>query len=210
MRKTHKHQRRPNHQTILLGDLNSSWLDTDNRGTHPSLHRWAIRTGWQNPSRTLADQDPDARICTNWTSITPVSWIDHILVFQSLSMPSHLGSHLARTPTTISDKHRLYWISFRIPGGTLPPHAPVSTKYHKNSARSPTYSKTNPLKTSTKPTCKNGLTLTHAPLARSTPQPLPARTYNTSVKHPSALDLLASNGNTKSGDLSGIASPPSC
>ena len=27
----------------------------------------------ENPSRILADQDPDARICTNWTSITPVS-----------------------------------------------------------------------------------------------------------------------------------------
>ena len=28
MRETHKHQLQPNHQTILLGDLNSSWLDT--------------------------------------------------------------------------------------------------------------------------------------------------------------------------------------
>ena len=52
-------------------------------------------------------------------------------------MPSHLGSHLARSPTTISDKHRLYWNSFRIPGGTPPPHAPVSTKYHKKSRKIP-------------------------------------------------------------------------
>jgi endonuclease/exonuclease/phosphatase family metal-dependent hydrolase len=81
MRETHKHQRQPNHPTILLGDLNSSWLDTDKGGTHPALHKWANRTGWQNPSRVFADNDPDARICTNWISIKPVSWIDHILVF---------------------------------------------------------------------------------------------------------------------------------
>ena len=65
MRETHKHQRKPTNQTILLGDLNSSWLDTDRGGTHPALHRWASQMGWQNPSRMLADQDPDARICTN-------------------------------------------------------------------------------------------------------------------------------------------------
>ena len=65
MRETHKHQRQPNHQTILLGDLNSSWTDQDKGGTHPALHRWANQTGWQNPSRTLADHDPDAKMCTN-------------------------------------------------------------------------------------------------------------------------------------------------
>ena len=44
MRETHKHQRQPNHQTILLGDLNSSWIDSDKRGTHPALHPWANHT----------------------------------------------------------------------------------------------------------------------------------------------------------------------
>ena len=29
MRETHKHQRQANHQTLLLGDLNSSWIDSD-------------------------------------------------------------------------------------------------------------------------------------------------------------------------------------
>jgi len=39
MRETHKHQRQANHRTLLLGDLNSSWLDSDKGGTHPALHR---------------------------------------------------------------------------------------------------------------------------------------------------------------------------
>ena len=39
MRETHKHQRKPNHQTLLLGDLNSSWIDSDKGGTHPALHK---------------------------------------------------------------------------------------------------------------------------------------------------------------------------
>ena len=125
MRETHKQQRKPNHQTLLLGDLNSSWIDSDKGGTHPALQRWANRTGWQNPGRALADQHPGARICTNWASITPVFWIDHILLYQSPSMLSLLGSHLARAPTTTSDKHRLYWNSFRVPGGP-----PTTTHQH--------------------------------------------------------------------------------
>ena len=63
MRETHKHQRKPNHQTLLLGDLNSSWIDSDKEGTHPALQRWASRTGWQNPGRALADQHSGAQIC---------------------------------------------------------------------------------------------------------------------------------------------------
>ena len=94
MRETHKHQRKPTNQTILLGDLNSSWLDTDRGGTHPALHRWASQTGWEKTSRLLADQDSDARICTNWTSLTPV---------QAPTMPCLLGSHIARSPATVSD-----------------------------------------------------------------------------------------------------------
>ena len=77
----------------------------------------------------------------------------------------------------------------------------------KNPTRSPTYSKTNLLKTSTKPTCKNGTTPIPALLARSSPKPLLARTYNKSVKHPPALVSAASNGNTKSGDPTGMADP---
>ena len=37
MRETHKHQRNPGNQTIPVGDLNSSWLDSDKGGTHPAL-----------------------------------------------------------------------------------------------------------------------------------------------------------------------------
>ena len=117
MRETHKHQRKPGNQTILMGDLNSSWLDSDKGGTHPALHRWATQMGWCNPSRTITDQLHTIKICTNWTSITPVSWIDHILTYQGPTSPQLLGLHLARSPTTISDKHRLFWNSFRIPGG---------------------------------------------------------------------------------------------
>ena len=39
MRETHKHQRIPDNQTILMEDLNSSWMDSDKGGTHPALHR---------------------------------------------------------------------------------------------------------------------------------------------------------------------------
>jgi hypothetical protein len=35
-------------------------------------------------------------------------------------MPQLLGLHLARSPATISDNHRLFWNSFRIPGGPPP------------------------------------------------------------------------------------------
>ena len=73
MRETHKHQRTPGNQTMLMGDLNSSWLDSDKGGTHPALHRWATQTGWCNPSRTITDHLQSAKICTKWTSITPVS-----------------------------------------------------------------------------------------------------------------------------------------
>ena len=77
MRETHKHQRTPGNQTILMGDLNSSWLDSDKGGTHLALHRWANQMGWCNPSRTITDHLQSAKIRTKWTSITPVSWIDH-------------------------------------------------------------------------------------------------------------------------------------
>jgi len=94
--------------------------------------------GWQNPSRMLADQDPDARICTNWTSITPVSWIDHILTYQAPTMPRLLGSHIARSPATISDKHRLFWNSFRIPGAPPPQRQnPPATPYHQKIRKVP-------------------------------------------------------------------------
>ena len=136
MRETHKHQRNPVNQTILVGDLNSSWLESDKGGTHPALHRWANQMGWSNPSRTITDH-LHSKICTNWSSITPVSWIDHILTFQAPTMPQLLGLHLARSPTTISDKHRLFWNSFRIPGG--PPQQPnrTSTAYHKRTRKVP-------------------------------------------------------------------------
>ena len=51
MRETHKHQRTPGNQTILLGDLNSSWLDSDKGDTHPALHRWVNQMGWCNPQQ---------------------------------------------------------------------------------------------------------------------------------------------------------------
>ena len=108
MRETHKHQRTPGNQTILMGDFNSSWLDSDKGGTHPSLHRWANHLVWCNPSRTITDHLQSAKIRTKWTSITPVSWIDHILTFQGPTMPQLLGLHLARSPATISDNHRLF------------------------------------------------------------------------------------------------------
>ena len=52
-------------------------------------------------------------------------------------MLSLLGSHLARSPTTISDKHRLYWNSFRAPGGPPHQHTPISTAYHKKTRKVP-------------------------------------------------------------------------
>ena len=108
MRETHKHQRTPGNQTILMDDLNSSWLDSNEDGTQPALHCWANQMGWFNPSRTIADHLRKAKICTNWTSITPVSWIDHILTFQGPTTAQLLGLLPARSPTTISDKHRLF------------------------------------------------------------------------------------------------------
>ena len=80
----------------------------------------------------------------------------------------------------------------------------------KNPARSPTYSETNLLKTSTKPTCKNGSTRTPAHLDHSSPQQPPAHIYSKSAKHPPASGSVASNGNTKSGDLIVTAGPPTC
>ena len=182
MRETHKHQRKSNHQTLLFGDLNSSWIDSNKGGTHPALQRWANRTGWQNPERALADQHPGARICTNWASITPVSWIDHIILYQAPSMLSLLGSHLARAPTTTSDKHRLYWNSFRVPGAPHNNEPPSPRPTTRRSARFPTYLKTNPLRTNTKPTCRNGSARTLAPPAHISVQTRPARTYNKSAK----------------------------
>ena len=35
-------------------------------------------------------------------------------------MPRLRGSHIARSPATLSDKHRLFWNSFRIPGPPPP------------------------------------------------------------------------------------------
>jgi hypothetical protein len=84
-----------------------------------------------NPGRMLADQAPEARLCINWVSIPPVSWIDHILLFQSTATLSLLGFRLTRSPTTISDKHRLYWNSSRVPGGPPTAHTLDSTAYHK-------------------------------------------------------------------------------
>ena len=182
MRETHKHQCKPNHQTLLLGDLNSSWTDSDKGGTHPALQRWANRTGWQNPGRTLADRHPGARICTNGTSITPVSWIDHILLYQAPSMLSLLGSHLARAPATTSDKHRLYWNSFRVPGGPQYKAPTLPRLITRRSARFPTYLKTNPLRTNTKPTCRNGSARTPAPQAHNSAKPRPASTCSRSAK----------------------------
>ena len=45
MRETHKHHRNPVNQTILVGDLNSSWLESDKGGTHTAFHRWANQMG---------------------------------------------------------------------------------------------------------------------------------------------------------------------
>jgi hypothetical protein len=137
MRETHKHQRKPGNQPILMGDLNSSWLDSDKGGTHPALHRWANQMGWCNPSRTVTDQLHTTKICTNWTFITPVSWIDHILSFQGPTTPQLLGLHLARSPTTISDKHRLFWNSFRIIGGPPQQLNRTTTAYHRRTRKVP-------------------------------------------------------------------------
>ena len=52
-------------------------------------------------------------------------------------MLSLLGSHLARSPTTISDKQRLYWNSFRVPGGPPQQHTQPSTAYHKKVRKVP-------------------------------------------------------------------------
>ena len=52
-------------------------------------------------------------------------------------MLSLLGSHLARAPTTTSDKHRLYWNSFRVPGGPPQQHTQLSTAYHKKVRKVP-------------------------------------------------------------------------
>ena len=138
MREVHKHQRNPVHQTFLMGDLNSSWTNTDKGGAHPALQHWASRMGWDNPSRTLATAHPELHICTNWTATTPTSWIDHILTYRSPNAPTLLGAHLARSPSTVSDKHRLFWNSFQIPGGP-PQHRPrpIPCPYHRKKRKVP-------------------------------------------------------------------------
>ena len=150
MREVHKHQRNPTHQTLLMGDLNSSWTNTDRGGTHPALQTWANQMGWDNPSRTLANAYTDFNIRTNWAANTPISWIDHILTYRSPTTPTLLGSHLARSPNTISDKHRLFWNSYRIPDG---PHNPANGLPHAHTtvsnAKYPTYSETSTLRQST-------------------------------------------------------------
>ena len=187
MRETHKHQRTPGNQTILMGDLNSSWMDSDKGGTHPALHRWANQMGWCNPSRTITDHLQSTKIRTKWTSITPVSWIDHILTFQGPTMPQLLGLHLARSPATISDNHRLFWNSFRIPAP--PPKSSTNLPQRTTGVhgRCPISSRTNIPKTNSKSTCKNGSTRTRAPQEPISHLKQPAPTFRTSVKH-----LLAS------------------
>ena len=138
MREVHKHQRNPGHQTFLMGDLNSSWTNADKGGAHPALQHWANKMGWDNPSRTLTDAHPDLSIRTNWTATTPTSWIDHILTYRSPSTPTLLGAHLARSPSTVSDKHRLFWNSFRIPGGPPQPRPrPIPCPYHRKKRKVP-------------------------------------------------------------------------
>ena len=75
MRETHKHQRTPGNQTILMGDLNSSWLDSNKGGTHPALHHWANTMGGCNPGRTITDYLQSANInwCTVYQSTTKAS-----------------------------------------------------------------------------------------------------------------------------------------
>ena len=100
-RETHKHQRNPGNQTILMGAPNSSWLDSDKGGTHPALHRWANQMGWCNPSRTITDHLHPAKICTNWTSITRLLDRSH---------PHFPGSHHAPTswsPSSSLPHHHL-------------------------------------------------------------------------------------------------------
>ena len=140
MREAHKHQRNPTHQMILMGDLNSSGTNTDRGGAHPALQHWANQTGWDNPSRTLTTTYTELAICTNWTATTPISWIDHILTYRSPTTPTLLGAHLARSPSTISDKHRLFWNSFRIPGGPPQPRQwPVPCPNHSKKTQGPQY-----------------------------------------------------------------------
>ena len=73
MREVHKHQRNPTHQTLLMGDLNSSWTNTDRGGAHSVLRTWANQMGWDNPSLTLANTYTDFNIRTNWAANTPIS-----------------------------------------------------------------------------------------------------------------------------------------
>jgi len=126
-------------------------------------------------------------------------------------MPRLLGSHIARSPATISDKHRLFWNSFRIPGGP-PPNDKTHRLRHtiKKYARSPTSSKTNPPKINTKPTCKTGSPLIHVPLEPNSIQNQPANTSNKSAKPPPKLASAASSGNTKDGSPTGTAGPHIC
>ena len=138
MRDVHKHQRNPTHQTLLMGDLNSSWTNTDRGGAHPALQTWAQQMGWNNPSRSLADAHTDLTIRTNWAANIPISWIDHILTYRSPTTPTLLGAHLARSPNTISDKHRLFWNSYRIPGGPPQPRQrPIPCPYHRKKRKVP-------------------------------------------------------------------------
>ena len=56
-------------------------------------------------------------------------------------MPRLLGSHIARSPATISDKHWLFWNSFRIPGAPPQRHNPRATPYHPKTRKVPNISK---------------------------------------------------------------------
>ena len=123
-------------------------------------------------------------------------------------MLSLLGSHLARSPTTISDKHRLYWNSFRVPGGPPQKHTPIFTAYHKKVRKVPNIFKDQATKDQYKADMQKWF---H-------PHPCPARlgltlesssTYLQQVS-PQRLALEASNGNIRSGSPTVMAGPHSC
>jgi hypothetical protein len=76
-------------------------------------------------------------------------------------------------------------------------HTPVSTTYHKNPRKVPNIFKDQSTKDQYQANMQEWLNTHPVPQDCSSSQSLPAHTYKTSVKHPPALNLVASSGNTK-------------
>ena len=157
--------------------------------------------GWDNPSRTLTPAHPELTIRTNWTATTPTSWTDHILTYRSPNTPTLLGGHLARSPSTISDKHRLFWNSFRILGGSPHPRQrPTPCPYHRKKREVPNIFRDKHTTAEYQTKMADWFNIHPCPLAPTSSPKRRANTSSKSVKPPPKSALVESNGSTNGGN----------